>query len=113
MKRRILPIVLLLSALAFSQAVTKPNWELEVISWDFNMAYPGTQYDFRLAVIGGTYPYKFTLQTGPAGMVLDTNTGAMLWDAPNTESSKQCLRDSSRPSLICFSVLCPRISTKK
>ena len=49
-------------------AVEKPDWPLEVINWDFGLAYPGTTYDFRLAVIGGRYPYTFELKQGPEGL---------------------------------------------
>lgn len=65
--------------------VEKPNWDMEVINWDFGLAYPETTYDFRLAVIGGRYPYTFELKQGPKGLELDRHTGAITWPAPDKQ----------------------------
>lgn len=67
--------------------VRKPNWPLEVITWDMAKAHPGVLYDFRLGVIGGEYPYKFELIEAPEGMIIDTVTGAILWNAPSSPST--------------------------
>ncbi|NLT51201.1 MAG: T9SS type A sorting domain-containing protein [Ignavibacteria bacterium] len=60
----------------------KPNhsgWPLEVLSWDIDKAYPGIEYNYRLAVKGGEYPYEFTLVDGPSGMTINKNSGEILW----------------------------------
>jgi hypothetical protein len=59
--------------------VNKPDWPLEVLSWDIDKAYPGVEYNHRLAVRGGVYPYTFHLIAGPAGMVIDARTGEIRW----------------------------------
>ena len=38
-------------------------------------AYPGLEYNIRAAVIGGDYPYSFTLSNAPAGMTINAQTG--------------------------------------
>jgi len=39
-------------------APSAPNWTLQVISWPLEKAYPGIEYNIRLGVIGGRYPYS-------------------------------------------------------
>lgn len=53
-------------------------------------AYPGLEYNVRAAVIGGMYPYKFSLSNAPSGMVIDENTGVIRW--PNPQASAQTIR---------------------
>ena len=48
----------------------------------FYKTYPGLLYNVRLAVAGGSYPYKFSLQTSPSGMTIDANTGEINWSNP-------------------------------
>ena len=62
-----------------AQAVNKPDWPLEVLSWDIDKAYPGIEYNYRVAVKGGEYPYQFTLVEGPSGMTINKKTGEILW----------------------------------
>jgi hypothetical protein len=45
-------------------------------------AYPGLEYNIRAGVIGGTYPYKFSLSNAPAGMVVNADTGEISWPNP-------------------------------
>ena len=55
-------------------------------------AYPdptgalGIEYNVRINVIGGSYPYYFEL-TGPTGMVIDSNTGVITWSTPTETGS--------------------------
>lgn len=63
----------------------EPDWPLEVISWDLNKAYPGIEYNYRLAVRGGKYPYSFSLHSAPIGMRIDELSGVITW-TPNVES---------------------------
>jgi hypothetical protein len=45
-------------------------------------AYPGLEYNIRMAVAGGHYPYTYSLDTAPAGMTINANTGEIVWDSP-------------------------------
>lgn len=53
----------------------------------FYKAYPGLLYNVRLAVAGGSYPYKFALKTAPSGMTINAATGEINWPSP-VESTK-------------------------
>ena len=55
------------------------GWPLEVLSWNIDKAYPGIEYNYRLGVKGGEYPYAFTLVDGPSGMTVNKNTGEIVW----------------------------------
>jgi hypothetical protein len=44
-------------------------------------AYPGLEYNVRIAVIGGAYPYSFALTTAPVGMTITSN-GTIVWPNP-------------------------------
>jgi len=65
------------------------NYPLEIIqprpSLDtknrFYKAYPGLEYNVRLAVIGGEFPYRFELSSGPEGMTMDKR-GEITWLNP-------------------------------
>jgi hypothetical protein len=50
-------------------------------------AYPGLEYDIRAVVIGGAYPFTFTLADAPTGMTIDAGTGRIHWPAPNGASA--------------------------
>ena len=66
------------------------NYELEIIQPQANLditnrfykAYPGLVYNVRLAVIGGAYPYRFELVSGPKGMLIDDKKGVINWPNP-------------------------------
>lgn len=45
-------------------------------------AYPGLEYDIRAVVIGGSYPYSFSLADAPEGMTIDARTGRIVWPSP-------------------------------
>lgn len=53
----------------------------------FYKAYPGIEYNVRLAVIGGDYPYTFSLTTAPSGMTINATTGEITWSNPTTVGS--------------------------
>ncbi len=53
-------------------------------------AYPGIEYNIRAAVIGGMYPYKFSLSNAPNGMTINEDTGVISW--PNPQTSAQSIR---------------------
>ncbi|MDB4584480.1 right-handed parallel beta-helix repeat-containing protein [Draconibacterium sp.] len=65
------------------------NYPLEIIQPRPNLdtknrfykAYPGLEYNVRLAVIGGEFPYRFALTSAPAGMTIDAR-GEITWENP-------------------------------
>jgi hypothetical protein len=62
----------------------KPSGQLPASHRHYR-AYPGIEYNIRAAVIGGDYPYTFTLANAPAGMTINANTGVISW--PNPQAS--------------------------
>jgi hypothetical protein len=56
-----------------------PNWTLQVVSWPLEKAYPGIEYNIRLGVIGGRYPYSFSLVDAPSGMNITSDKGEISW----------------------------------
>ena len=59
--------------------------EFEIISWPLTKAYPGLEYNIRMGVIGGQFPYLYELQQSPEGMNINPSTGEISW-TPNTSS---------------------------
>ena len=53
----------------------------------FYKAYPGLVYNVRLAVAGGSYPYKFLLKNAPSGMTINANTGEINWPNPIAQAT--------------------------
>jgi hypothetical protein len=49
-------------------------------------AYPGITYNIRPAVIGGLYPFTFSLSGQPSGMTINSSTGEITWVNPQTNS---------------------------
>lgn len=45
-------------------------------------AYPGLEYNIRASVIGGAYPFTYTLSNAPAGMTVNPATGTIVWLNP-------------------------------
>jgi hypothetical protein len=50
-------------------------------------AYPGIEYDVRAAVIGGSYPYTFSLRDAPASMTIDPVSGQIHWPSPDADAT--------------------------
>ena len=48
----------------------------------FYKQYTGVEYNVRLGVIGGVYPFTYSLTTKPTGMTIDANTGEITWSNP-------------------------------
>lgn len=78
-------IIVLLVAIPFATAYyDNGEWKSfinqtpEIISWPLEKAYPGIEYNIRLGVIGGKYPYTFNLSQAPSGMEID-RTGEISW----------------------------------
>lgn len=53
----------------------------------FYKAYPGLEYNVRMAVIGGGYPFTYSLATAPSGMTINSSTGTITWPNPTTNGS--------------------------
>lgn len=49
-------------------------------------AYPGIEYNIRAAVIGGLYPYTYSLSNAPSGMTINSKTGEISWPNPQANS---------------------------
>jgi len=59
-------------------------------------AYPGLEYNIRAAVIGGDYPYTYSLSNAPAGMTINASTGTISWPNPQSSASPTItVRDSA------------------
>ena len=94
MKKKIIFIlgfgILLL--VAFVNSVIAANFPMDVIQpkqgFDnlnrFHRAYPGLEYSVRVAVIGGMFPFKYYLDSGPAGMTVSGNMGEITWTPADT-----------------------------
>ena len=59
-------------------------------------AYPGITYEFRAQVIGGAYPYVFSLSNAPDGMTINRSTGVITWANPQTSASNITLAVQDR-----------------
>lgn len=46
-------------------------------------AYPGIEYNIRASVLGGAYPFSFSLSNGPSGMTINATTGEISWSSPS------------------------------
>jgi hypothetical protein len=62
-------------------------------------AYPGIEYNIRAAVIGGVYPYTYSLSNAPSGMTINASTGEITWTNPQSNSGTITLSvtDSDTP----------------
>jgi hypothetical protein len=50
-------------------------------------AYPGLEYNVRAAVVGGAYPYTYSLTNAPDGMQINAGTGEIVWLNPQASAS--------------------------
>ena len=53
----------------------------------FGVAYPGIEYNVRAAVIGGKFPYTYSLSGAPSGMNIDSQTGEISWINPQATAN--------------------------
>ncbi len=61
--------------------ITQPRAGLTTAN-RYYKAYPGLEYNVRMAVIGGAYPFTYSLTTAPAGMTINASTGTITWPSP-------------------------------
>ena len=82
-------LIILLSGQSFAA-----NYALEIIQPQPNLdtknrfykAYPGLEYNVRLAISGGNFPYRFALSNAPQGMTIDKR-GEISWPEPIESST--------------------------
>lgn len=96
----LLMLTTLLMAMSFVPSLLAANFPLEIInikpagtgdpaipsSNRIFRAYPGVEYNIRAAVVGGLYPFSYSLYSGPAGMTIDSSTGEISWPNPQSNS---------------------------
>lgn len=82
------------TVLALAGTALAANYPLELINikpvgvdgMDSNnrifRAYPGIEYNIRAAVVGGDYPYTYSLSNAPSGMTINASTGTISWPNP-------------------------------
>jgi hypothetical protein len=46
-------------------------------------AYPGIEYNIRASVLGGAYPFSFSLSNAPSGMTINSTSGEISWSSPS------------------------------
>ena len=81
--------------LTFPYMACAADYDLEIIQPQpelsttnrFYKAYPALEYNVRMAVIGGAYPFAYQLTTAPAGMTINSSTGEISWPNPTTTGS--------------------------
>lgn len=61
------------------QWISLINQTPHIISNPLEKAYPGIEYNIRIGVIGGKYPYTYGLVAGPQGMQIDSGRGEISW----------------------------------
>lgn len=87
--------VVLAAALTAAASTGAANFPLELTnirpglsaSHRHARAYPGIEYNVRAAVVGGAYPYTYSLTDAPAGMKIDERTGEISWPGPQATAS--------------------------
>lgn len=50
-------------------------------------AYPGIQYRYKCDVIGGSFPYTFSISNAPSGMDINASTGVITWTNPQANAT--------------------------
>lgn len=81
--------------LASVQPALAANYPLEIIAPRASLptqhrmlrAYPGLTYVIRAAVVGGAYPYVYSLSNAPADMTIHPATGEINWTNPQTTTT--------------------------
>lgn len=86
---RIYFILIFISSYSFAS-----NYPLEIIQPKNNLdtnnrfykAYPDLEYNVRMAVIGGEFPFTYALTSAPDGMSINKHTGEIDWPMPSEDS---------------------------
>ena len=84
---------------ALAQTTTPPFYPLEITNISavgvngmsannrIFRAYPGVEYNIRAAVVGGVYPFRYSLSNAPTGMTINPDTGEIRWPNPQAAAS--------------------------
>ncbi|MGH9346318.1 MAG: Ig domain-containing protein [Vicinamibacterales bacterium] len=87
--------LLLVSPLISARPALAANYPLELTNIREGLsarsritrAYPGLEYNIRAAVVGGAYPFTFSLANAPAGMTINARTGEITWPDPRANAT--------------------------
>lgn len=85
----------LLANMVSAPVCSAANYPLEIIQPQPNLntanryykAYPGIPYSVRPGVIGGAYPFRYSLTSAPPGMSINQDTGEIIWPNPAAAGS--------------------------
>ena len=99
-------LIIVLLLLLYNSISIAANYSLEIVQPQPNLttvnrfykAYPGLVYNVRPAVIGGAYPFTYTLTAYPSGMSINSSTGIISWQNPTTTGSPHAVTVSVRDS---------------
>ena len=69
-----------------TQTIVAPRPSLTIAN-AWYAAYPGIEYNRKVAVLGGAPPHKYELIAAPPGMSIDQLTGVILWPNPHESRS--------------------------
>lgn len=86
-------VVLLVLLTIGVTGATAANYPLEITNvrpglspgHRLSRAFPGLDYNVRAAVVGGVYPYVYSLADAPDGMTIDPHSGVIRWADPRTD----------------------------
>ena len=107
--RSVINVCIIVVSIIFSCNISwGSNYPLEIIQPQegldtknrFYKAYPELEYNVRVAVIGGDYPFTYELVSAPSGMTINANTGVISWPNPasGTYSASVKVTDSKSAS---------------
>ncbi len=68
-------------AATYNLEIIQPQAGLTTAS-RYYKTYTGLEYKVRVGVIGGLYPFTFSLSVNPSGMTIDSETGIITWSNP-------------------------------
>jgi len=78
------------------------DWPLAVLGTLPDKAYPDLAYETRIGVVGGQFPYQYTLPNSK-GLVVDKNTGEVIWtpsaDQVGTHNFDAVITDSKNTTI--------------
>lgn len=91
---QLLKLALMVLIIAPAQ-IYAANYPLEIIqpraglstTNRFYKAFPGLEYNVRMAVIGGAYPFQYSLTTAPSGMTINKESGEISWPNPTASAT--------------------------
>lgn len=93
-------------AMVFTASAFAANIPIEIIQPQpgltitnrYYKAYPGLEYNVKVGVLGGTFPFVYSLTTYPPGMTINADTGVITWSNPTSSGSPHNVTVSVRDS---------------